>query len=63
MFLDLSQNIGLVLSQHWSRHIDVDYLREIMKREIMTIEFVPSIDQLANLFTKALDIARFVELS
>lgn len=46
------------LERFKSKHIKIDYhfAREIMKRGALVLKFVPSIGQLADLFTKALGI-------
>lgn len=45
------------------KHIDTDYhyVREIGQRGALILKHVSTVDQLANLFTKALGIERFLE--
>ena len=47
-----------------SKHVDIrhHYVKDVLKREEMRLEWVPSVEQQADIFTKALDAPTFATL-
>ena len=59
--IDISKN----LVQHSkTKHIEIRYhfIRDLVERKIMCLEYIPTEHQNANIFTKPLDKSKFVTL-
>jgi len=55
-------NISKNPVQHsWTKHIDIrhHFLRDLVESEVVSLSFIPTENQLANILTKPLDGSRF----